>query len=62
MAEFQWWLLIVGLVVGGTLIVDGKVMGRFRNSWRENALIIITGVVVIGLNMLLLYQMLGGKF
>jgi manganese transport protein len=39
-----------------------KVMGRFRNSWRENALIIITGVVVIGLNLLLLYQMFGGKF
>jgi manganese transport protein len=39
-----------------------KVMGRFRNRWRENALIIITGVVVIGLNLLLLYQMFGGKF
>jgi len=39
-----------------------KVMGRFRNTWRENTLLIITGVVVIGLNMLLLYQTFGGKF
>lgn len=39
-----------------------KVMGRFRNTWRENALIVITGVIVIGLNMLLLYQMFGGQF
>jgi manganese transport protein len=39
-----------------------KVMGRFRNSWRENILIVMTGVIVIGLNMLLLYQMCGGTF
>lgn len=38
------------------------VMGRFRNTWRENTLLVITAVVVIGLNLLLLYQMLGGKF
>jgi len=39
-----------------------KVMGRFCNTWRENTLIIVTGGVVIGLNLLLLYQMFGGEF
>lgn len=39
-----------------------KVMGRFRNSWRENTLLLVTAAVVIGLNAALLYQMFGGKF
>jgi len=39
-----------------------KVMGRFRNTWRENALLLITGAVVVILNGLLLYQTFGGKF
>lgn len=39
-----------------------KVMGRFRNTWRENTLMIITAVIVIGLNILLLYQTFGGQF
>jgi manganese transport protein len=39
-----------------------KVMGRFRNTWRENALLLITAFIVIGLNALLLYQTFGGKF
>jgi manganese transport protein len=39
-----------------------KVMGRFRNTWRENALLLLTASVVIGLNGLLVYQMCGGKF
>jgi manganese transport protein len=39
-----------------------QVMGRFRNTWRENTLIVVTGVIVVGLNLLLLYQMLGGEF
>jgi manganese transport protein len=38
------------------------VMGRFRNTWRENTLMLITAVVVIGLNALLLAQLLGWKF
>jgi manganese transport protein len=41
---------------------SAKVMGRFRNTWRENALLVITAAVLIGLNLLLLYQMCGGKF
>lgn len=39
-----------------------KVMGRFRNTWRENTLLIVTGVVVVGLNVLLLLQMFGVQF
>ena len=39
-----------------------KVMGRFRNTWRENTLLLLTAVVVIGLNGLLLYQTFGGEF
>ncbi|MEI6500143.1 MAG: Nramp family divalent metal transporter [Armatimonadota bacterium] len=39
-----------------------KVMGRFRNTWRENALLLVTAFIVIGLNAALLYQTFGGKF
>lgn len=38
-----------------------KVMGRFRNTWRENALLLATAAIVIGLNAVLLYQMFGGR-
>ena len=41
---------------------SGDVMGRFRNTWRENTLLLITAFVVIGLNATLLYQTFGGKF
>jgi manganese transport protein len=39
-----------------------SVMGRFRNTWRENTLLLVTAFVVIGMNGLLLYQTFGGKF
>lgn len=39
-----------------------QVMGRFRNTWRENVLLLATAVIVIGLNALLLYQTFGGTF
>lgn len=39
-----------------------KVMGRFRNTWRENTLLLVTATLVIGLNAALLYQIFGGKF
>lgn len=44
------------------LTSSGQVMGRFKNTWRENVLIALTGLIVIVLNGLLVWQTFGGRF
>ncbi len=44
------------------LTISRKVMGKFVNGWFETTLMILTGLLVVFLNCLLLYQLLGGKF
>lgn len=39
-----------------------QVMGKYANSWFENSSMLITGLVIVFLNILLLYQLFGGKF
>lgn len=39
-----------------------RVMGRFANTARENALMVVSGLVIVAINVLLVYQVFGGKF
>lgn len=39
-----------------------NVMGQFANGWLENGAMIITGLVIVFLNVLLVYQVFGGRF
>ncbi|MCX8053801.1 MAG: Nramp family divalent metal transporter [Armatimonadetes bacterium] len=39
-----------------------RVMGKFANKWLETSLMVITGLMVVCLNALLIYQLFGGKF
>jgi manganese transport protein len=44
------------------LTSNRRIMGDYVTGWLENTGMIVTGVLVIGLNALLAYQLLGGKF
>lgn len=39
-----------------------RVMGKFVNGWFERSAMIITGLLIVFLNALLVYQIFGGKF
>ena len=39
-----------------------RIMGKYANKWLENSLMIITGLVIVFLNILLVYQVFGGRF
>ncbi len=44
------------------LTASRRVMGVYANRWLENALMIGSGVIVLALNALLLYTIMGGRF
>ncbi len=45
------------------LLTNNKsIMGKFANRWLENTLMVITGIIIVVLNALLIYQVFGGKF
>ncbi|MDO8682022.1 MAG: Nramp family divalent metal transporter [Armatimonadota bacterium] len=39
-----------------------RVMGKFANGWFENSGMILTGLVIVALNILLIYRIFGGRF
>ncbi|MCL5105475.1 MAG: Nramp family divalent metal transporter [Armatimonadetes bacterium] len=39
-----------------------RVMGKFANGWLETTLMTISGLIIVVLNVLLIYQVFGGKF
>lgn len=39
-----------------------RIMGKYTNGWFENSGMILTGLVIVFLNSLLIYQVFGGKF
>ncbi|MDO8588747.1 MAG: Nramp family divalent metal transporter [Armatimonadota bacterium] len=39
-----------------------RVMGKFANSWRENFGMVVTGALIVFLNVLLIYKVFGGEF
>lgn len=39
-----------------------RVMGVYVNRWAENSLMIVTGLIILGLNGLLVYTITGGRF
>ena len=39
-----------------------KVMGKYETGWLEKTAMAVTGIVIVILNMLLIYDLLGGKF
>ncbi|MCX6345411.1 MAG: Nramp family divalent metal transporter [Armatimonadetes bacterium] len=39
-----------------------RVMGKFANGWLESSLMALSGLLIVFLNILLVYQILGGKF
>jgi len=39
-----------------------RVMGKFANGWTENVLMIASGLLIVGLNALLIHQLFGGTF
>lgn len=39
-----------------------KVMGKFANRWFEGSLMVISGLIIVGLNILLLVRLFGGNF
>jgi len=39
-----------------------RVMGEYASKWLENSLMVVTGVIILILNALLVYTMLGGRF
>jgi manganese transport protein len=41
---------------------DKRLMGKFVNRWAENVLMVISGLIIVVLNVLLIYVVLGGKF
>lgn len=44
------------------LTKDRQIMGRYVNTWRENTLLVISGTLIILLNVLLLLYLFGVKF
>jgi manganese transport protein len=44
------------------LIRSRNVMGRFANGWLETLLMSVTGMVIVGLNVLLVVRLFGGSF
>jgi len=44
------------------LTTNRKVMGKYTNGWFETSLMVVTGMIVVFLNCLLVYQIFGGKF
>lgn len=39
-----------------------RVMGAYANRWLENGLMVVSGAIIVLLNILLLYTLLGGRF
>lgn len=39
-----------------------RIMGKFANGWLESFLMVVTGIIILVLNALLIYQIFGGKF
>ncbi len=39
-----------------------KVMGKFANKWLENSLMVVTGSIILFLNVLLVFRVIGGSF